>query len=228
MHCSIYFEKDSKYLDVTELVDFMSNVFVPEYESMINDLLGEEIENARPSQVNLLVCNFPLIMQKYSDLMLSMDTEHDVLLRYMLKYSDIIENKFGAIEEKIEKLKETCEISDNSRISGIFQKLSNEDMINELNFNDLDNELLVKSNSETNKYVNSTQAFTRKIQSLSYSRKKSNRIASKNSITQNSIALYSTWDLFINKVMSSKMIKEECVKINQILSDEIFSCLTKK
>ena len=159
--------------------------------------------------------------------MLSMGADHDVLLRYMIKHSEMIENKFGAIEEKIEKLKETCEISDNSRISGIFQKLSNEDMINELNFNDLDNELLVKSNSETNKYVNSTQAFTRKIQSLSYSRKKSNRIASKNSITQNSIALYSTWDLFINKVMSSKMIKEECVKINQILSDEIFSCLTE-
>ena len=144
IHCSIYFEKDSKYLDVKELVEFMSNVFVPEYESMINDLLGEEIENARPSQVNLLVCNFPLIMQKYSDLMLSMNTDHDVLLRYMLKHSEMIENKFGAIEEKIEKLKETCEISDNSRISGIFQKLSNEDMINELNYKDLDNELLVK------------------------------------------------------------------------------------
>ena len=151
MHCSIYFEKDSKYLDVKELVEFMSNVFVPEYESMINNLLGEGIENARPSQVNLLVCNFPLIIQKYSDLMLSMGADHDVLLRYMLKHSEMIENKFGPIEEKIEKLKETCEISDNSRISGIFQKLSNEDMINEFNFKDIDNELLVKSNSEANK-----------------------------------------------------------------------------
>ena len=82
---------------------------------------------------------------------------HNVLLKYMLKHSDMIENKFQVIEEKIERLKEICEISENSRISGIFQKLSNEDMIDEMSYKDIDDELLVKSNSGINKNMISSQ-----------------------------------------------------------------------
>ena len=157
MHCSIYFNKDSKYLDAKDLVDFMSNSFIPEYESMLEDLFYEGVEKAKPSQINLLVFNFPLIMQKYTDLLFSMDRDHNVLLKYMLKHSDMIENKFQVIEEKIERLKEICEISENSRISGIFQKLSNEDMIDEMSYKDIDDELLVKSNSGINKNMISSQ-----------------------------------------------------------------------
>ena len=94
MHCSIYFNKDSKYLDVKDLVNFMSNSFIPEYESMLDDLFYEGIKKAKPSQINLLVFNFPLIMQKYTDLLFSMDRDHNVLLKYMLKHSDMIEHVF--------------------------------------------------------------------------------------------------------------------------------------
>ena len=147
MHCSIYFNRDSKYFDPKELLDFMSTSFIPEYENMINDLLKQGIENAKPSLVYLLACNYPLIVQKYTDLLTSMNDSNDVRLGYVREYSEMIEHKFGAIENKIQNMKETCEASHNIKILSIFQKSSNEDMINESNDNDTSTDLLMKSNT---------------------------------------------------------------------------------
>ena len=185
MHCSICFNKDSKYLDLKKLVDFMSTGFIPEYENMISDLLKQGIDDTKPSLVYLLVCNYPLIMQKYTDLLTSMNDSNDVRLGYMLEYSEMIEHKFGAIRNKIQNMKETCEASHNIKILGIFKKSSNEDMINELNDNDTSIDLLMKSNTQSLGNILPSQAISQKSLNSRFTRKKINRVASKNFVTQN-------------------------------------------